>query len=474
MNKDIPKDSRDLPAPLPFLKLIGPSFIILAAGLGSGEVILWPYLASNFGLGIMWAAVLGISFQFFLNMEIERYSLVTGESIFVGLLRRFGKFAPIWFMFTSFVPWIWPGIIASSAKVLAASFGIKYSGLVGIALLLFLGGLFSLGHIVYKTQEWVQKTIIILGVPFIAFLTIYLAKQNDWLSLLQGILGSGETAKGIAYKFLPLGIPMATFLAAFAYSGSGGNLNLAQSFYVKEKGYGMGKYFGKITNILFHKKEEISLEGGTFPDTPENKERFKKWWRIVNLEHGLIFWLIGACSMLLLALLSYATVFGASGIETSINFVIYEGGAIAAKTLPIIGTLFLFVAGIMLFGTQFSVYGSTSRIISENLILAAPKRFTTDKISKYFYVFLWLQIIAGIIVFSLGFTEPLGLVVVGAVMNAFSMFIYTGMVLYLNSTLLPKSVQPSLFRKIAVSIGFLFYGGFSIYTIVQNLTSLLK
>lgn len=473
MNQNIPQDSRELPKPSPFLKLIGPSFIILAAGLGSGEVILWPYLASNFGLGLMWAALLGITFQFFLNMEIERYSLVTGESIFVGLARRFGKFAPIWFMVSSFVPWIWPGIIASGAKVLAASMGIAYSGTIGIVMLLVLGVLFSLGHIVYKTQELVQKIIIVLGVPFVAVLAVYLAGSTDWQALFKGIVGLGETAGGMPYLFLPLGLPMATFLAAFAYSGSGGNLNLAQSFYVKEKGYGMGKYFGKITNILSHKKEEISLEGGTFSQTPENLSRFRSWWKIINLEHGIIFWAVGAVSMLLLALLSFSTVFGASGVDSSINFVIFEGAEIARRTLPVIGTLFLLVAGIMLFGTQFSVYGSTSRIISENLILSSPKRFKTSSISKYFYFFLWLQILAGVLVFALGFTEPLELVVIGAVLNAFSMFIYTGMVLFLNSTLLPKKTQPSLFRKFAVSIGFLFYGGFSFYTILQNLTKFL-
>src|SRR3972149_3016511 len=84
-----PLNKQELPAPWPLRKLIGPSFIILGVGLGSGELILWPYLSSNFGLGIIWAALLGITFQFFINMEIERYTLITGESIFVGLTRSF-------------------------------------------------------------------------------------------------------------------------------------------------------------------------------------------------------------------------------------------------------------------------------------------------------------------------------------------------------------------------------------------------
>ena len=144
MDKLAPLSKRDLPEPLPLRKLIGPSFIILGVGLGSGELILWPYLSSNFGLGIIWAAVLGITFQFFINMEIERYSLVTGESIFVGLARKFGKFAPIWFILTTLVPWMWPGIIASSATVFAKAAGIPYSGYLGMLLLILIGIFYSL------------------------------------------------------------------------------------------------------------------------------------------------------------------------------------------------------------------------------------------------------------------------------------------------------------------------------------------
>src|SRR3970040_3049943 len=122
-----PLEKKEFPEPLPLRKLIGPSFILLGLGLGSGELILWPYLASNYGFGIIWGAVLGITLQFFINMEIERYTLVTGESIFVGLSRKFKKIAPMWFLISTFLPWIWPGIIASSASLLAAALGVPYT-----------------------------------------------------------------------------------------------------------------------------------------------------------------------------------------------------------------------------------------------------------------------------------------------------------------------------------------------------------
>ena len=463
----LPLKVNDLPKPLPLKKLIGPSFILLGLGLGSGELILWPYLSSNYGMGIIWAAVLGITFQFFINMEIERYTIITGESIFVGLARKFGIFSPVWFILSTLLPWMWPGIIASSAKVFSSAFSIQYSGFLGIFLLILIGILLSLGSVVYKTQELVQKLIIIIGIPFIFILTIYLAKASDWQQLFYGIAG-----KGNGFNFLPKGLPIATFLAAFAYAGAGGNLNLAQSLYAKEKGYGMGKYAGRITNILKGHKEDVTLEGTTFECTEENLKTFKTWWRRLNIEHGIVFWMTGAVTMLLLSLLAYSTVYGNSGVETSINFVINEGAVIAQKTFSVIGKLFLLTAAVMLFGTQFSVLGSTSRIMAENLVIYSPDKFKIEKISKYFFLFLWLQITAGIIIFSLGFTEPLALVITGAVLNAISMFVYTGMVLFLNSKSLKKPLRPSSFRFLIVFCSFLFYGFFSIYTILQKLNVL--
>lgn len=460
-----PLKKHDMPKSPRLRKLIGPSFIILGVGLGSGELILWPYLSSNFGLGIIWASVLGITFQFFLNMEIERYTLITGESIFVGLTRKYKLFSPVWFIASTFIPWMWPGIIAASATLFAKSVGIEYSGLVGIVLLVILGCVYSFGSVVYKTQEKVQKSIILVGVPFILVVTLYFAKSSDWHALISGLVGSGN-----GYHLLPASIPIATFLAAFAYAGAGGNLNLAQSLYAKEKGYGMGKFSGRITNIFKDKKEDLALEGTTFAATEENISRFKTWWKMINIEHAIVFWLTGAFTMLLLSLLAYSTVYSNPGVETSINFVILEAQVLASKTFPFLGTFFLIMAGIMLFGTQFSVYGSNARIMSENLVILNSNKFKVSKMPKYFYGFLWIQIIAGVVIFASGFTEPLTLVVIGAVLNAISMFIYSGLILFLNLTSLEKPLRPSWRRIIAVGTAFLFYGGFSLFTIIRYLT----
>ena len=459
-----PLKKRDLPNPPPLRKLIGPSFILLGLGLGSGELILWPYLSANYGMGIIWAAVLGITFQFFLNMEIERYTIITGESIFVGMARKYGKLSPFWFILSTLVPWIWPGIIAASAVVFAAGLGIEYSGKLSIALLLLIGLILSLGKVVYKTQEKVQKMIIMVSVPFILFITLFLSKPADFKDLAFGLVGKGD-----GFWFLPEQIPLAIFLGAFAYAGAGGNLNLAQSLYAKEKGYGMGKYSGRITSIFKGVKEKVSLEGVTFECNEKNLNLFKIWWKRLNIEHGIVFWLTGAVTMILLSLLSYISVFNNPGVETSINFLIVQANVISSFTFSFLGTFFLLLAGLTLFGTQFSVFGSTARIMSENLIIMSPEKFKIEKLSRFFYFFLWLQIACGIIVLSLGFTEPLGLVVTGALLNAFSMFVYTGLVYLLNVKSLEKPLRPSLLRRGVLIFAFFFYGILSVFTIYHIL-----
>jgi len=464
MAKLSPLGKGNLPKPLSLAKLIGPSFILIGLGLGSGELILWPYLASNYGLGIMWGALLGITFQFFINMEIERYALVTGESVFVGLARKFGTLTPIWFILSTIIPWMWPGIIAASGVLIATIIGIQYSSLIPIILLLLIGAVLTLGPVIYKTQEVFQRTLILIGVPFIFILLLFFVKPIDLQNLSFGLVGKGED-----YWFFPVGISIATFLGAFAYAGAGGNLNLAQSFYVKDKGYGMGKFSGRITSILTGKKENITLEGTTFECDEKNLSLFKIWWKRINIEHLIIFWATGAITMIMLSLLAYVTVYGASELTKGINFLIYEAQVISQNTLPILGSIFLLIASAMLFSTQFSVMDATSRIMSENLVILSPKRFKITKLRNYYYVFLWLLIFAGIGIFAIGLTEPLQLVIIGAVFNAIAMFVYTGLILWLNLTSLDKHLRPSWGRILVLLFAFAFYGVFSFIIIYQGI-----
>ena len=403
--------------------------------------------------------VIGITFQFFINMEIERYTLATGESVFVGLSRKFGSLSPLWFILSTFLPWMWPGIILSSAILLSSLINVN-STFITVTLLLLIGLLLSISKIVYKTQEQFQKYLIILGVPFIFALCLIFVKPIHLNDLFRGLAGQGN-----GFFLLPLTLPLFTFLGALAYSGAGGNLNLAQSFYIREKGYGMGKYSGKISGILHGQETDVSLEGNTFPHNKDNFILFNRWWKLINLEHLIIFWLTGLLSMLMLALLSYALLNSNQVKDSSINFLITQALIIGQRTIPLLGSLFLMVASLMLFSTQLSLFDATSRIMSENLVILNQKVFKASSLGKIFFVFLWLQITVAIFITLLGFKEPFLLVNISAVLNAFSMFIYSGLILYLNFSSLPKPIHPSKFRFAIISLAIIFFLILSLFTI---------
>jgi len=276
MASTLPLGTKNLPEPLSLKKLIGPSFIILGLGLGSGEVILWPYLASNYGLGLVWGIVVGVTMQFFINMEVSRYALAHGESIFVGFAKKW-KWLPMWFILSTFLGFGWPGIGLAGATLFAGALGVDDVHAVAVGIFLLIGFFLSVGRVLYKSVERLQMIVIGLGVPFIFLLALYLSRSQDVVTLAQGLVGQGE-----GFWFLPLGIPLATFLGALAYSGARGNLNLAQSCYVRDKGYGMGRYADRITSVITGDggEQKISLRGSTFAMTEENLKRWKKWWKV--------------------------------------------------------------------------------------------------------------------------------------------------------------------------------------------------
>jgi hypothetical protein len=460
-------DQKTFPEAPKLRKILGPSFIILALGLGSGEVILWPYLTANYGLGMAWGALVGISFQFFINMEIERYALVKGESVFVGLGRLF-RWPAYWFIISTFIGFGLPGIIAASAQVLAAAWGGTDFKWLAMAMLIFIGLILTSGRTVYGLMEKLTKVILLAGVPLIFILAVILSTPQSWLALGAGLVGRGE-----GFWFLAPGMALATFLAAFAYSGAGGNLNLTQSIYIKEKGYGMGKYAQKIAGLFAHRGEpqEIKLAGEDFAVNEESVGRFRAWWRTINLEHLLVFWCLGSLSIMLLMLLSYTTVFGLSGNASGINFVIGESAVIGGRLYPIVGPLFLLVVAILLFQTQLGIMDSTSRIMAENAAILKLKKSAAGNLpdgaapkinlSRIYYIFLWSQIAFGVVLFSLDIYEPKSLIILGALINALAMLVHIILVTILNRRTLAPVFRPSRTRRFILYFIIMFFIFFS-------------
>lgn len=452
---------KDLPQPPSLSKTLGPTFILLGLALGSGELILWPYITANYGLGLIWGALLGITFQFVLNTEIMRYTLYWGESIFLGL-KKLHPVLPYWFVISTFIPWALPGFSSASAQIISKLFNLNSQTIIAVAILIFVGIILSVGKSLYKTMETLQKSVIMIGLPIILILTIYLTNSSDWVEFAQGLIGKGE-----GYWFFPRGVSIAAFLGAFAFSGAGGNLNFAQSYYVKEKGLGMGKYAAKITSLFSKEAVVVDIEGQTFEDNDKNRKTWDRLWKTVNTEHFLVFFGLGFITIAVLAVLSKSLLQGLE-VEQGLSFVYKEIEVISQRTNVFVGTSFLLIALLMLFSTQIGVLESSSRIISENILLTRYKKGKKFNLSQAFYVALWAQIALGIILLAFGIKEPRLLLTLSALLNAAAMMVAFPLVYLLNKKFLKKRYQPSFWRVGIAFLAFIFFVVFLSITVKQS------
>ena len=117
------REVRDLPdPPRNYWRLVGPGIVAGGVGLSSGEFVLWPFIASQVGLILLWGALVGVVTQFFLNMEVERYTLATGETAVTGF-NRFWKHWGLVFAILVYFANLWPGWAISSATLASYLFG---------------------------------------------------------------------------------------------------------------------------------------------------------------------------------------------------------------------------------------------------------------------------------------------------------------------------------------------------------------
>ena len=142
----------ELPAPPSSIwRVIGPGVVAAGVGLGSGEFVIFPYIASQVGLVFLWAAVLGVLVQYFLNTEIERYTLATGESVLTGFSRLWRHWGGV-LLALAVVHSLWPGWANSSATLVTYLVGGSVRWIT-VGMLVIIALLLTMSRVVYHTLE---------------------------------------------------------------------------------------------------------------------------------------------------------------------------------------------------------------------------------------------------------------------------------------------------------------------------------
>src|SRR3712207_6714736 len=142
---------RKLPEAPESAHILGPAMILVALGVGFGETYLWPRLVIVFGPEIRWMFLIGVIVQTVVMLEMARYAMATGESIFFGAARLAKPF--MWFFFVvAVLVYIWPGHISAGAERLENPTRIPLAAPAAVALGV-VGIMFTGGQVVYKLLE---------------------------------------------------------------------------------------------------------------------------------------------------------------------------------------------------------------------------------------------------------------------------------------------------------------------------------
>ncbi|ADB30507.1 conserved hypothetical protein [Kribbella flavida DSM 17836] len=451
---------RDLPEPpTKVWRIVGPGMVGAGVGLASGEFILWPYISSQVGLVFLWGAVVGVAIQWFLNMEIERYTLATGETALTGF-NRYGKHWGLFFAIMTYFANLWPGWATSSASMLSYLFGGGNPRWIAIGILLVIGLILTLAPVVYVMLE----RLIFVKIAAVALLVV--------LALIFAIRGRTYSALGDAVtkpEFPVDQLGFALMMGAIAYAGAGGGQNLCQSNWIRDKGFGMGVHVPRLRSPVTGEPEaDPRANGYTFPPDEQNLARWKRWWKFANLEQALTFVLITVLTIMFTSMLAHSTLFGDESVKNNISFLKIEGVNLQSLVGGWFGYLFWAIGAFSLFAAAAGIVDYTSRLASD-MIKARYLRDSTITESKLYFWLVWGLVAFGIIVLLAGLDQPLVLLVISACTAGTMMFVYSGLLWWMNSRALPAPIRISKLRTAVMLFAFLAFGGLATFTVIDQI-----
>ena len=501
-----------LPESIPLRRMIGPGIMLAGLALGSGEFVIWPYITYRSGFVFFWACLLGIATQYFLNTEIMRWTLATGESATTGFIRLSRHWAGI-FLILNIVPWMLPGWAKGAAQIFSwlvwkpaltddGTMVTSYETPLAIVGMLICGAILTAGPVIYETVERIQIVLVTSVMILVVVLAVWLLKDRPDAIIAQAKatvtfgypdfvppmdLGQDKSEKDSSDDAAAANIVLLSpmlLLGAIAFAGAGGTTNLGESNYVKDKGYGMGALIGRITSPVTGKEEPISEIGSHFPHDEANLARWHRWWRSACTEHFFSFFLTCVVCLVLLTLVSYVLFFDANGnhipeaknYEQGMGFIWGQAEQLKLTISPWASLLFLVMGVVILLTTEFGVLDVVSRISSDIVKTSFLRNNSAWSESRLYYAFLWGTILLGVGILLLETVDinvgALSLFKLSSAMNGGVMFLYSCTLLYMNWFRLPPPIRIAPWRAIIMLWSIAFFGFFSVWAVWSTLTTI--
>jgi hypothetical protein len=132
--------------------------------------------------------------------------------------------------------------------------------------------------------------------------------------------------------------------------------------------------------------------------------------------------------------------------------------------------VFVWTGIAVLVSTELALLDAVARVAAD-LLAVGPLRERVSLSWLYFGV-VWGLIGFGVLVLLLGFESPLLLLVLSASLNGIVMFVYSGLLVWLNAGSFRGPLRVHPVRIAALVAAFAFFGYFSVLTVLDRLAAL--
>ncbi|MDA0566924.1 Nramp family divalent metal transporter [Streptomonospora sp. S1-112] len=461
-----PMPIRSLPKAPPSIHLLGPTVFLVALGVGMGESYMWPRLVLIFGPEIRWLFLIGVTLQAVVMLEMSRYAMATGESIFFGAARVFKPL--MWFFFvTAILVYIWPGHLSAGASAFERVTGIPWQA-TAVAGMLLVGVVFTLAKVVYNLLENVLSICIGLLVVGTSVVAAMVGSLSDLSTTLTGMFAFGYLPEE---ALSPAWFPV--IVGSIAFAGPSGMQQMWYTLHLRDKGAGMGAHIPRIRGLRHAEEQETMPTRGFMFDTsdPAEMSKWKGWRRWVTFDAFVLFW-----GITMLVTVSFTVLAQASArFDPQVATVIRDGerdaaldamaASFTAAGSPVFGTIFFLFISLIGLNATLGLFDSFSRGQADMTYFFVPgaRRFS---MSKLYGFFLWGLIAFGICILLFGPADgPAAILDTLAFLSTFAMGAYCVTLLLVNNITLPKPIRPGIVPNVLIAVAALFYLGMLFYSL---------
>jgi Mn2+/Fe2+ NRAMP family transporter len=407
------------------LRYLGPGLIISASLVGSGELIATTKLGAETGFTLLWLILLGCFLKVFVQIELARYAVSSGETTLTAFNRLPGPR-----LRANWVLWLYLTATALTYAALGGVIGgivqaFALAAPVNTTLVALLVVAFTIAVLVLGRYQAIEKmaTLLVLSFTFVTFFTIIALQATDFA------FTRADVFAGLRFGFPEDVSPVATALAAFGLIGVTGAELVSYPYWCVEKGY------ARFT--------------GNNSDDPGWLERAQGWVRVMRTDAFaafLIYTTATAAFYLLGAAVLHRQGLNPDGLQLV--------STLAEAYVPVFGEFarWLLVIGAIavLYSTYMVAIGASARVLTDFAgVMHWVNRENPESVRRSVAVLSILLPLFTLAVFLSG-TNPVRLIIIGGIAQALFLPVASLGVLYLRYRHTDPRLAPGRAWDIAV------------------------